>query len=128
MHKSMDNCSSITNCPGIQYHHNIEQCSFCIKENNLVKQLKQTCDERGREIDPNAAGTLFHQLGQVYHERIQASDKCDWRETAFDLIRTIALYNAAIIRSPNNAKEIRNDLQNLCRLVLKMASATDLKC
>ena len=86
-------------------------------ELSLIKKLKQICDKKGREVDPLKSAPILHQLGEVYYLRgKQDSDP-------ICLIQSAGLYNAAIVRSPNNQYEIEQDLEQLCKLVLSKAGA-----
>ena len=83
-------------------------------ENDLAEQLKGFCDMHGREIDAQASAKVLHKLGQVYQKR--APDK-------LSLIRSAALYNAALIRNPPNKQAIQKDLKHFCSLILNLANA-----
>ena len=85
-----------------------------IEEHELATKLKQICNENGKEQDCKESARILHQLGRVYQKR--APDK-------FSLIRSAALYNAAIARAPDNMKEILQDLKQLCKQILLQADA-----
>ena len=85
------------------------------KEEELANQLKQNCGENGQEINPNKSVPIFLELAQIYQQK---------SPDFFSLIRSAALYNAAIIRSSsNNAVKIESHLELLCAHVLKLAKA-----
>ena len=86
-------------------------------ELSLIKKLKQICDKKGREVDPLKSAPILHQLGTVYY--LQGKQDSD----PICLIQSAGLYNAAIVRSPNNQYEIEQDLEKLCKLVLSKAGA-----
>ena len=86
-------------------------------ENRLVYQLKQVCDQKGREVDVAKSERILHQLGKVYSLRGQQGSDL------LNLIQSAALYNAAIARSTNNAQEIESDLSQLCKYVLVKSRA-----
>ena len=83
-------------------------------ETEIAEQLKRLCDKHGREIDPKASAVLLHKLAKIYRMRSPGM---------FSLIRSAALFNAAIVRSPKNKREIINDLRQLCKHVLEVANA-----
>ena len=83
-------------------------------ETEIAEQLKRLCDKHGREIDPKASAVLLHKLAKIYRMRSPGM---------FSLIRSAALFNAAIVRSPKNKREIINDLRELCKHVLEVADA-----
>ena len=84
------------------------------REIKLARELKSTCDDKGKELDPTNSAKTIYQLGLVYRDR--APDK-------FSLIKCAGLLNAAIARKPFNAKQIKNDLSKVCKQILKHAKA-----
>ena len=84
------------------------------REIKLARELKSTCDDKGKELNPSNSAKIIYQLGLLYRDR--ASDK-------FSLIKCVGLLNAAIARKPSNAKQIKNDLSKVCKQVLKHAKA-----
>ena len=84
------------------------------KENKLARQLHQICNNIGMEIDLKRSVPILHELGKEYQS--QSPDK-------FNLLRSAALYNAALVRSPDNAQEIESDLKQLCKHILSKADA-----
>ena len=85
-------------------------------ELELSEQLKLLCDKNGREIDPKKSAQILHKLGKVYRSRTP---------DLFSLIRSAALFNAAIVRSPRNSRRIKMDLRLLCKHVLTIAGAAN---
>ena len=88
------------------------------REHHLAQQLKDQCDDSGKEIDPSTSATIIQELGLIYRQR--SPDK-------FSLIKSAGLLNAAIIRKPLNVSEIKEDLADLCRHVLQLAEAANQK-
>ena len=85
-------------------------------EDELVLQLKQVCCRNGKELDPMHSAPILHEMARVYHKR---------SPDHFSLIRSAALYNAAIARSPDNKGEIEKDLRQFCNNLLVEAGATN---
>ena len=94
------------------------------EEKKLANQLKSMCDENKKEKSSQSFAVL-HKLAQVYSKR--DSDK-------INLIKIVALYNAAIARLTQNiAKSIQGSCQNklkiekqlteFCNKILKQANA-----
>ena len=90
------------------------QSTKTTKENRLARQLYEICNSYGKEIDLKRSIPILHDLGKEY--QIQSSDK-------FSLLKSAALYNAALVRSPDNAQEIESDLKQLCKQILFEADA-----
>ena len=86
------------------------------REYELAQQLKNVCDDSGREIVPSKSATIIHELGLIYRQR--SPDK-------FSLIKSAGLLNAAIIRKPSNVSEIKQDLADLCKHILQQAEAAN---
>ena len=86
------------------------------RECELAQQLKDVCDDSGKEIDPSKSATIIHELGLIYRQR--SPDK-------FSLIKSAGLLNAAIIRNPPNVSEIKQDLADLCKHILQQAKAAN---
>ena len=84
------------------------------KENDLAQQLKATCDKNGKETDVRKSALLLHKLGKVYRNRSHGM---------LSLIRSAALFNAALCRQPYNVEEIKDDLNKLCKHILLKANA-----
>ena len=117
----------------MQWHINVgKQFEFCFemksvkskplvdieeKEQRLIEQLKQVCDENGREMNSFKSTPILHQLGKVYYLRGKRDSD------PICLIQSAGLYNAAIARSPNNQQKIKQDLKQLCKFILSNAQA-----
>ena len=86
------------------------------REYKLVQQLKDVCDDSGKEINSSKSATIIHELGLIYRQR--SPDK-------FSLIKSAGLLNAAIIRKPPNVSEIKQGLADLCKHILQQAEAAD---
>ena len=84
-------------------------------ETSLQKQLKELCDSKGRETNPDQSAVVLNNLGLLY--RCKSPDK-------ISLIQSAALLNAAIVRKPANEK-FQTDLNDLCKYVLEFANAID---
>ena len=84
------------------------------KENRLAQQLYLICNSNGKEIDLKRSAPILHDLGKEYQTR--SPDK-------FNLLKSAALYNAALVRSPDNSQEIESDLKQLCKQILSEADA-----
>ena len=87
------------------------------EDKNLVDQLKQVCDNEGRENDPFKSGPILYKLGKIYH--LQGKQDSD----PIYFIQSAGLYNAAIIRLPNQKQQIERDLKQLCKDILRKAEA-----
>ena len=84
-------------------------------ELNLAKLLKNKyCDDTGKETQPKRAAEIIHKLGKIYNRR--SPDK-------ISLIKSVALFNAAIVRNPSNLSDVKNDLSNICQHILNVANA-----
>ena len=93
---------------------NRNKLSSASYEKQLAQQLREICDKNGKEIDSKKSAKILHKLGQVYRTRTP---------DFICLIKSAALMNAAIARSPDNVKQIENDLKELCKHVLEIACA-----
>ncbi|XP_076822086.1 uncharacterized protein LOC143468641 [Clavelina lepadiformis] len=95
--------------------HKYVKYTFSQTEMDLISQIRELCDNKGKEIKPTETAKLFHQLGLLYMK------KKDKRS----LIRSAALLKAAIIRKPDNVDEIATDLKSLHQLILAESSAIE---
>ncbi|CAK8692691.1 uncharacterized protein LOC143462661 isoform X2 [Clavelina lepadiformis] len=86
-------------------------------ENNLAQLLRQSCYDNGKERNPKESAAYIHQLGLLYQK--QSYHK-------INMVRSAALLNAAIVRQPDNVQTIKNDLQQLCKIIFKMAKAKNI--
>ena len=84
------------------------------KENDLAQQLKATCDKNGKETDVRKSALLLHKLGKEYRNRSHGM---------LSLIRSAALFNAALCRQPYNVEEIKDDLNKLYKHILLRSNA-----
>ena len=85
------------------------------KELNLAKLLKSKyCDDAGKETQPKKAAEIIHKLGKIYRRR--SPDK-------LSLIKSVGLFNAAIVRNPSNLSDVKNDLSDICQHILNEANA-----
>ena len=87
--------------------------SFDNYEKLLCEKLKNICNGKGQELYPEQSANIFYELGLLYKSK--SPDK-------ISLIQSAALLNAAILRKPAEQK-FKDELQQLCKHVLKCASA-----
>ena len=86
-------------------------------EFRFARQMKDTCcDESGKETNPAKAAEILHQIGLIYRQR--SPDK-------ISLIKSAGLFNAAIVRNPPNVSQIKSDLSELCRHIIKQSNANN---
>ena len=95
------------------------------EEEMLADKLKQLCDDKGQE--PNStkakeAATIFHEMAHIYRHRIQIQHD-DSISIMMNLVKSAALYNAAITRLLQNIEKIQADLKLLCVDILNFAGA-----
>ena len=81
---------------------------------NLASQLREICDQNGKEIDCAASAEIIYQIGLVHKK--ESSDK-------ISLIKSVGLLNAAVARNPDNVSQIQSDLSSLCRQILQQSQA-----
>ena len=85
------------------------------KELNLANLMKnEYCDVTGKETQPKKAAEIIFELGKIY--RTQSPDK-------LSLIKSVGLFNAAIVRNPSNRSDVTNELSEICQHILKTANA-----
>ena len=85
------------------------------KELNLANLMKnEYCDVTGKETQPKQTAKIFHDFGKIY--RTRSPDK-------LSLIKSVGLFNAAIVRNPSNLSEVKGELFEICQHILKMAKA-----
>ena len=85
------------------------------EEFRLAKNMKEKyCDITGKETNPAKAAEILHQIGLNYRKR--SPDK-------ISLIKSAGLLNAAIVRNPSNVSQIKSDLSEVCRHILKKSKA-----
>ena len=109
------------------------------EERQLVEKLRKLCGADCSEIDYNKTAPLLYELGKIFHKRselISATlkqknpDNIDIlakteKQKMFSLIRSAALYNAAILRSAEDTKIIKQDLAELCSYILQQSGAVN---
>ena len=83
------------------------------EEYKLAEMLKTIWDQNGKNENPTEFAKIFHQMARLYQKQ---------SPNMFSLIRSAALYNAALVRSPENVSIIK-DLKLLCQDVLCKAKA-----
>jgi len=86
----------------------------------LSNKLKEFCGKDGREKDTNESAIIFHKLGRLYRDKSVADASNQKRH----LIKSAVLFNAALVRKPNNAQVIHDDLNDLCMHVCRLAGVT----
>ena len=89
------------------------------QEDELAEELKQNCDENNNEIDLNKSAEIFCKLAKIYQKR----KPDDIKDRMVCLIKSAALFNAAILRSSDNAKQFKEDLKDFCEKLLLEAGA-----
>ena len=84
-----------------------------MEENRIAKELKSLC-ENNRENEENVTqtGALLYELGKI--RRIGNFDK-------LKAIQNVALFNAAIVRSPENKEKIETELKEICLEIIEKA-------
>ena len=95
------------------------------KEEMLADNLKQICNDKNQETNSTKAkeaAAIFHEMAQIYRNRIPIQHD-NSTSTMINLIKSVALYNAAITRSPPNVEKLQADLKLLCVDILKYAGA-----
>ncbi|CAK8673135.1 unnamed protein product [Clavelina lepadiformis] len=94
--------------------------SSCEQElNRMAEQLKQFLDKNGKENDPEKSASIFHQMGLLFKEQ---SKQDDFITKKLSLIRSAALFNAAVTRQPGN-EQFKQSLKDFCSDLLKTAGA-----
>ena len=87
------------------------------EELDLATFLKtDLCDEAGKESYPKKAAEIIYEIGKIY--RKQSPDK-------ISLIKSVGLFNAAIVRNPINLQQIKTDVSETCQCILKEAKASN---
>ena len=92
------------------------------EEEVLADELKQICNDKGQETNPIKSVAIFHELAHIYQNRSQLQHG-NSTSIMINLIKSAALYNAAITRSSQNVEKLQNDLKQLCVDILKFAGA-----
>ena len=87
------------------------------EELRLAEEIKKNCcDESGKEIYSARAAELLHKIGLVYRRR---------SPNKIALIKSVGLFNAAIVRKPSNLTQVKSDLVQTCQHVLQEAKAVN---
>ncbi|XP_078483381.1 uncharacterized protein LOC144743450 [Ciona intestinalis] len=81
-------------------------------DEEIANQIRKLCNKQGEEVNEKESAKLLHKLAL---ELKKSKDK-------ISLIQAAALMNAAILRQPDNIETVEQDLQQLCKDVLKEAS------
>ena len=85
------------------------------EEFKLAQHMKENyCDDSGKEINAENAAETLHKIALIYKKK--DPDK-------ISLIKSAGLLNAAIVRNPSNVSQIKFDLSDLCRHILRQANA-----
>lgn len=85
-------------------------------ESGYAHELREACDKNGIEVDYQKSAQALLKLGQVY--RKQTPDR-------IAMIKSVGLFNAAILRKPFNINEIKQELSSFCSEILLLADAVD---
>ena len=93
-----------------------------VEEEMLADKLKQICNDKGHETNSTKSAAIFHKLAHNYQNRIQVQHN-NSTSIMINLIKSAALYNAAIKRSPQNVEKLQADLKLLCADILNFAGA-----
>ena len=89
------------------------------EERRLAAELKTLCISHGKKFKeqyPERSAKVLHKLALVYRKYSPDKDS---------LIRCVGLFNASIVRKPDNLEEVKIGLQELCKHVLKLSNATN---
>ena len=96
------------------------------KELLLALQLKkELCDQSGKEVEPKKSALVLYELGKLYQTKAEIL----FKSKKLSLIKSAALFNAAIVRlasAPEDALNVKTDLQKLCSGVLLRAEAKNI--
>ncbi|CAK8673143.1 unnamed protein product [Clavelina lepadiformis] len=87
--------------------------------NKMAEKLKQFLDKNGKEKDPGKSASIFHQMGLLYNKFSKQDDSITKK---LSLIRSAALFNAAVTRQPGN-EQFKQSLKDFCSDLLKTAGA-----
>ena len=96
----------------------IEEEEFA-EELRLARVMKdEYCEAsaagRYQELEPKCAAKILHQIGLIYKRH---------SPNKIALVQSVGLLNAAIVRNPSNAFQIKKDLSILCKHILIEAKA-----
>jgi len=81
---------------------------------SLSNKLRGICNDKGEELEPKETAKVLHSLGKVYRQR---------SPNKLDLIRSVILFVAALVRNSDNKDEIKKDQYDVFDHVLKLANA-----
>jgi len=74
---------------------------------SLSNKLRGVCNDKGEELEPKETAKVLHSLGKVYRQR---------SPNKLDLIRSVILFVAALVRNSDNKDEIKK----ICMMFLIM--------
>ena len=92
---------------------------FIDEEEMLADKLKHICNDKGQEINATKSAAIFHEMANIYQKRSQLQHN-NSTSIMTNLIKSAALYNAAITRS-QNIENLQSDLKQLCVDILNFA-------
>ena len=102
----------------------MEEKKLFDEELQLAEQMKQNfCKKsvekgkRQKETDPEKAAEILHKIALIY--KLRSPNK-------ISLIKCVGLLNAAILRNPSNISQVKADLTDVNKHVLKQANANNL--
>ena len=78
------------------------------------QKLMIACNQNKQERGTQKSANIFHNLGKIYRKRSPRK---------LSLIKSAILYNAALVRKPENVLEIEKDIEELISHVLLLAGA-----
>ena len=101
----------------------MEEKKLFDEELQLAEQMKRNyCKKsvekgkRQKETDPEKAAEILHKIALIY--KLRSPNK-------ISLIKCVGLLNAAILRNPSNISQVKADLTDVCKHVLKQANANN---
>ena len=101
----------------------MEEKKLFDEELQLAEQMKRNyCKKsvekgkRQKETDPEKAAEILHKIALIY--KLRSPDK-------ISLIKCVGLLNAAILRNPSNISQVKADLTDVCKHLLKQANANN---
>ena len=101
----------------------INQKSLLIDEEEmLADKLKQICNDEGHETNSTKSAAIFYKMAHIYRNRIPVEHD-NLSSIMMNLIKSAALYNAAIKRSPQNVEKLQADLKLHCADILNFSGA-----
>jgi len=132
--KSIKNDFTISDCIDLVYGRSMKASTYHCNQSDVLtnvelylsSKLKRLCGTDGREKETNGSATIFHKLGRLYREK-GVADVANPDSQKRCLIKGAVLFNAALVRKPNNVKEIQDDINDLCRHVCRLAGVNKKK-